>query len=66
MDVSNETFIQKKPLCEICKTVLAEWVSIYEHGQPRFTLLELREKYPLSSTRLCDSCKEKSATRFRP
>jgi hypothetical protein len=66
MDGSKETPIRKKPLCELCKTAIAEWVSIWEHGQPRYTLLQLHEKYPEASVKLCDICKEKSSTRFRP
>jgi hypothetical protein len=66
MDGSKETLIRKKPLCELCKTAIAEWVSIWEHGQPRFTLLQLQIKYPESAVKLCDTCKEISSTRFRP
>ena len=66
MDGSNETLVPKKPLCEACKTATAEWVSIWEHGQPRYSLLQLHEKYPGSASKLCDICKENSSMMYRP
>jgi hypothetical protein len=66
MDGSGGMEDQTPQLCEICGKNAAVWVSIWANGNPRFTPIQKNVHYPELSTKLCDSCKEVSSTRFRP
>ncbi len=52
--------------CDICKKDAAEWISTWSKGEPHFTPWIKTAKYPDSVTKYCDTCKDISATRFRP
>jgi hypothetical protein len=52
--------------CDRCKKEAAEWLSIWSKGQPRYTLIADNGRCPENVTKLCERCKDISATRFRP